>query len=136
MTDVSRKARESKHSVEAIRLRTGRRSADPDQVSEDARRLVGILNDGDDLHLGAAVRADEWIDFVHFPQEAGPRWFAGINVDLLVVVRQRFVGEVFRGGKVLMGSLPTIWSSLRHPGHFVPPPVCAGCILTVPTDEL
>ena len=78
------KARESKHSVEAIRLRTRRRSVDLDQVQEDAPDLVGILDDREDLHLSAALRADQWIDSVHFPQKSGPCWFAGINVDLLV----------------------------------------------------
>jgi hypothetical protein len=42
------------HSVEAIGIETGRRSADPDQMSEDPLEFVWILNDGRSLQFGRA----------------------------------------------------------------------------------
>jgi hypothetical protein len=41
-------------------------------MSEDALELVGILNDGDDLHVRAALGTHERIDFVHLRKKPCP----------------------------------------------------------------
>jgi hypothetical protein len=63
-THVSRQARVRKLSVEPLGIETGRRSADLDQMSEDPLKLVGILNDGDYLHIRATLGTYHRIDFV------------------------------------------------------------------------
>ena len=52
-------------------------------MGEDLVHLDRIHNDGDDVHLGAAVSADKRIDLVDFGDEAGPCGRGGPAFDLL-----------------------------------------------------
>ena len=83
-THVSRGACRRKLSVEAIRIETGRRSTDFGQMSEDTLDFVRVLDEGDDLHVGTALRRHERVNLVRLRQESVPGAFARADVDLFV----------------------------------------------------
>ncbi len=83
-THVSLGAWQRKLSVEPIRLKAWRRSADFDQMPKDPLELFGILNNRNDFHLSTALRTHERVNVGHFRQEPCPGTFARVDVDLFL----------------------------------------------------
>ena len=75
-------------SVEAIRIESRWGPPDLDQIPENPPEFVGILNDGDDFHLGTAFRTHEGIQLVNLREKPGPGAFVRIDVDLFIPIRQ------------------------------------------------
>ena len=62
------------------------RPSDFDEVSKDAPQLVGILDDGDDLHVRTALGTDHRIDLVNLCKKPGPGAFTCIDVDFFISI--------------------------------------------------
>ena len=123
-------------SVQAIGVESRWGPPDLDQVTKDPPQLVGILDDRDHLHLGAARWAHERINLVDFREKSGPGAFACVDVDLFFAFRQRFVAKILFISGMLMRGLPPLRCPLRNPWQILPPPFRAGGIQPVAANQL
>ena len=83
-------------------------------MPENTPQPVGILDDRDHLHLGAALRADKRINVIDFRQESGPCAFVCIDGDFFISIRQWLVAKVIRDAVALMGGLPPLTRPLGN----------------------
>jgi hypothetical protein len=83
-------------------------------MSEDTLQFVGILDDGDHLHVRTTLWAHKRIDLIDLRKQSGPCTFARIDVDFLTVIRKWLIAKVFRGYAALVGSSPPLRRPLRN----------------------